>query len=119
MTHFIQNRTDLYSETNKSMVPEGVYPAELAQVRHTFNQFGHRVGLLFRITDGQYAGVEILDTANPKSSIKGKLATLLRGLCSEVPPDLNSLVGKTCKIAIQHETSGHGKRYAAISHTYQ
>jgi hypothetical protein len=115
----IQNRTDLYDGSNQVMVAEGVYPAELVQVRHLIGPFGRRVGLLFRICDGEYKNVEILDTAFPKTSPKGKLAEMLGGLCKEIPADLNELVGKRCRIAVQHETSGRGKRYVGIARTYQ
>ena len=115
----IQNRTDLYEGSNQTMVAEGVYPAQLVQVRHLVGQFGRRVGLVFRISDGDYQGVEILDTAVPKATPKGKLAEMLSGLCKEIPDDLNELVGKACRIAVQHETSGRGKRYVAIARSYQ
>ena len=56
----IQNRSVLYKTTEPVLVPEGVYEAELVGVKDFSNAFGHRVGLVFKITTGQHEGVELM-----------------------------------------------------------
>ena len=59
----IQNRSVLYKTPEPVLVPEGVYEAELVGVKDFSNAFGHRVGLVFRITTGQHEGVELMESA--------------------------------------------------------
>jgi len=49
----IQNRSVLYKIPEPVLVPEGVYEAELVEVKEFSNAFGNRVGLVFKITTGQ------------------------------------------------------------------
>ena len=56
MSMSIQNRSVLYKTTEPVLVPEGVYEAELVGVKDFSNAFGHRIGLVFRITTGQHEG---------------------------------------------------------------
>jgi hypothetical protein len=76
----IQNRSVLYKTTEPVLVPEGVYEAELVGVKDFSNAFGHRVGLVFRITTGQHEGVELMESAAVSTSPRGKLVELMRGM---------------------------------------
>ena len=49
----IQNRSVLYEAPPAALVPEGVYSAELIDVRRFTNSFGDRVGLVFKIDKAQ------------------------------------------------------------------
>ena len=53
----IQNRSVLYEAPPAALVPEGVYSAELIDVRRFTNSFGDRVGLVFKIDKGAHAVV--------------------------------------------------------------
>ena len=76
----IQNRSVLYKTPEPVLVPEGVYEAELVEVKEFSNAFGNRVGLVFKITTGQHDGVELMESATASTSPRGKLAELMRGM---------------------------------------
>ena len=100
----IQNRSVLYKTPEPVLVPEGVYEAELVEVKEFSNAFGNRIGLVFKITTGQHEGVELMESATASTSPRGKLA---------------ELVGQHCQIAVKHESNKVGKRYAAITQTFR
>ena len=64
MGMFIQNRSVLYKTPELVLVPEGVYEAELVEVKEFSNAFGNRVGLVFKITTGQHEGVELMESVH-------------------------------------------------------
>jgi len=111
----VQSRTVLYEKADAVLVPEGLHLAELIDVR----RFGDRVGLVFRISTGLYAGQEIMESATLSPSPRGKLAELLRGLGGQDPSLLTAtdMVGQQCRIAVQHEQGRSGRVFAAITHT--
>lgn len=115
----VQSRTVLYEKADSVLVPEGLHLAELIDVRRFGNVFGDRVGLVFRISTGQYAGQEIMESATLSPSPRGKLAELLRGLGGQDPSLLTAtdMVGQQCRIAVQHEQGRSGRVFAAITHT--
>ena len=115
----VQSRTVLYEKADSVLVPEGLHLAELIDVRRFGNVFGDRVGLVFRISTGQYAGQEIIESATLSPSPRGKLAELLRGLGGQDPSLLTAtdMVGQQCRIAVQHEQGRSGRVFAAITHT--
>lgn len=100
-----------------NLVPEGVYDARLVETRAFTNTFGARLGLVFNLEGGKFDGVELMESASAKSSPRGKLAELLRGMGSQTTDSAN-LVGQRCQIAVKHEISKTGKRYAAITGTF-
>ena len=112
----IQNRSVLYKTTEPVLVPEGVYEAELVEVKEFSNAFGNRVGLVFRITTGQHEGVELMESAAVSASPRGKLVELMRGMGGASHPV--ELVGQHCQITVKHEANKAGKRYAAITQTF-
>ena len=116
---FVQNGTVLYEKADSVLVPEGLHLAELIDVRRFGNVFGDRVGLVFRISTGLYAGQEIMESATLSPSPRGKLAELLRGLGGQDPSLLTAtdMVGQQCRIAVQHEQGRSGRVFAAITHT--
>jgi len=116
----VQNGTVLYEKADPVLVLEGLHPAELIDVRRMASVFGDRVGLVFRISTGRYAGQEIMEAAALSPSPRGKLAELLRGLGGQDDPSLltaTDMVGKQCRIAVRHEQGRSGRVYAAITHT--
>ena len=114
----IQNRSVLYKTPEPVLVPEGVYEAELVEVKEFSNAFGNRVGLVFKITTGQHEGVELMESATASTSPRGKLAELMRGM-GRSAGDPVELVGQHCQIAVKHESNKVGKRYAAITQTFR
>ncbi len=115
----VQSRSVLYEKAEPVLVSEGLQQAELIDVRRFGNVFGDRVGLVFRINTGPYAGQEIMEAAALSSSPRGKLADLLRGLGDGEPSLLTAtdLVGRQCQIDVQHERGRTGRVYAAILRT--
>jgi len=115
----IQNGSVLYEKVEPVLVPEGLHLAELIDVRRFGNVFGDRVGLVFRISTGPYAGQEIMEAAALSPSPRGKLAELLHGLGNGEPSLLTAtdLVGRQCWIDVQHERGRTGRVYAAILRT--
>ena len=116
----VQNRTVLYGQPEPTLVPEGIHEAELVEVRRFSNVFGERVGLVFRIASGPHLGVELMEAAALKASPRGKLAEMLRGMGGADGSLLTAqdLVARRCRIAIRHEATKAGKRYAAIAQTF-
>ena len=114
----IQNRSVLYKTPEPVLVPEGVYEAELVEVKDFSNAFGQRVGLVFKISSGQHEGVELMESATASASPRGKLAELMRGMGQSAGNPVE-LVGQHCRIAVKHESNKVGKRYAAISQTFR
>jgi hypothetical protein len=112
----VQNGTVLYGKAELGLVPEGWHLAELIDVRRFANAFGERAGLVFGISTGSHAGVEIMESAALSSSPRGKLAELLRGLGGADGSLLTAhdLVGRQCLIDVRHEQGRSGKVYAAI-----
>jgi len=116
----VQNGTVLYEKAEPVLIPEGLYLAELIDVRRFANTFGERLGLVFRVSTGRHAGQEIMEAAALSSSPRGKLAELLRGLGGGNDPSLltaTDMVGRQCRIAVRHEQGRTGRMYAAITHT--
>ena len=115
----VQNGSVLYEKAETVLVSEGLHQAELIDVRRFGNVFGDRVGLVFRISAGPYAGQEIMEAAALSSSPRGKLADLLRGLGDGEPSLLTAtdLMGRQCQIDVQHERGRTGRVYAAILRT--
>lgn len=109
----------MYEKAEPVLVPKGLHLAELIDVRRFGNVFWDRVGLVFRISTGPYAGQEIMEAAALSSSPRGKLADLLRGLGDGEPSLLTAtdLVGRQCQIDVQHERGRTGRVYAAILRT--
>lgn len=103
------------------LLPEGVYSAVLVDARRLTNPFGERMGLIFKIVEGAYQGMELMETAALKDSPRGKLTELLRGIgCAEGPAlSAHELIGRHCSIAVRHETNKTGNTYAAILQTFQ
>lgn len=117
----IQNGTVLYGEAAPPLVPEAIYVADLVDVRRFSNVFGERVGLVFKIASGPHLGIELMEAAALKTSPRGKLAELLRGMGGADGSLLTAheLMGRRCRIAVRHESSKGGKTYAAISQTFR
>ena len=114
----IQNRSVLYKTPEPVLVPEGVYEAELVEVKEFSNAFGNRVGLVFKITTGQHEGVELMESAAVSTSPRGKLVELMRGMGRSAGNPVEP-VGQHCKVAVKHESNKVGKRYAAITQTFR
>jgi hypothetical protein len=121
----IQNRSDLYKILapldNPAIVPQGIHPARLIEVRRFNNSFGERVGLVFEITGGTHRGAQVMESATLKNNPRSKLADLLRGIGGGGEVELlaaNDLIGRDCKILIKHEQNRQGKSYAAVSQTF-
>lgn len=114
----IQNRSVLYKSPELILIPEGVYEAELVEVKEFTNAFGQRVGLVFKITTGQHEGVELMESAAAGASPRGKLAELMRGIGggASCPAEL---VGQRCQIVVKHESNKIGAKYAAITQTFR
>ena len=117
----VQNRSTLYEKGEPVLVPEGLHLAKLVDVRKFINVFGERVGLVFRISTGSYAGQEVMESAAVSPSPRGKLSELLRGMGG---PDgsmatAQGLIGHQCQVAVQHEVTKAGKPYAAITRTFK
>ena len=115
----IHNSSVLYEAPPAALVPEGVYSAELIDVRRFTNSFGDRVGLVFKIDKGAHAGAIIMETAAFNDSHRGKLAELLRGLGGAPLQAGRDVIGRACKISVRHEATKIGKLYAAITQTFK
>lgn len=111
----VQNRSDLYA----GLIPEGIHRAELVRVEAFANDFGPRVGLVFRLLDGHHAGEEVMQSAAPGSPT-GKLAELLRAMggTEGTLEAARKAAGKQCLVAIRHSTTKAGTAYAGIHQTY-
>ena len=116
-----QSRPITCASPGSGLLPEGVFEAKLVDVRCFANAFGERVGLVFEIVTGPHKGIELMESAAPKSSSRGKLAELLRGLGGEdgALPTAYALLGRQCRVAIRHEATKTGKPYAAIVQTFR
>lgn len=121
MQDSVQNRSVLYAEADPALVLEGIYEADLVEVRRFSNVFGERVGLVFKIASGPHLGIELMEAAALKASPRGKLAELLRGMGGANGSLLTAheLVGRRCRIAVRHEATKGGKLYAAITQTFR
>ena len=75
----IQNRSVLYKTPEPVLVPEGVYEAELVEVKEFSNAFGNRVGLVFKITTGQHEGVELMRLNVVLAEVVGDSGTDIEG----------------------------------------
>lgn len=111
----IQNRSVLYAEP----VAEGIYRAELVRVEAFANAHGARVGLVFRLLEGDHAGEELMQSAAPGSPT-GKLAELLRALggTAGTLEAAQAAIGRRCRVAIRHGATKSGKVFAAVGQTY-
>jgi hypothetical protein len=100
------------------LVPEGVYEAVLVDVQPFDGAHGRRIGLVYETTDGELAGVRLMESA--AISGRGKLADLvagmgeMRGLSEE---GLRGLVGTRCRIRVTHGRTRAGTLYAGIAQT--
>jgi hypothetical protein len=122
---FIQNRPDLYGAgpervpaAGAVLVPEGVYEAVLADVQPFDGAHGRRIGLVYEITDGELAGVRLMESA--AISGRGKLADLVAGMGEIVglsEDGLRGLVGTRCRVRAVHGRTRSGTLYAGIAQT--
>jgi hypothetical protein len=123
----VQNRPDLYEAgperlpaAGAVLVPTGVYEARLVGVQPFDGAHGRRIGLVYEITDGELAGVQLMESAT--ISGRGKLADLvagmgeMRGLSED---GLRGLVGTRCRIRVIHGRTRAGTLYASISQTFR
>lgn len=118
----VQIRSVLYGQRpDSALLPEGVHDAELVEARPFANVFGERIGLVFRVTAGKHLGVEVMESAAPTRSPRGKLAELLRGMGAAdwTLAAAQELVGRRCKILVKHETTKTGKPYSAVTQTFR
>ena len=117
----VQNRSVLYAKHDPVLVSEGIHDAELIDVRPFESTFGARVGLVFRLVGGDHNGIELMQSAAATSSPKGKLADLLHGLGGNngTLDTARALIGKRCRVAVRHDESKAGVRYARIVQTFQ
>jgi hypothetical protein len=123
----LQNRPDLYGigperlpVAGAVLVPESVYEAVLVDVQPFDGAHGQRIGLVYEITDGELAGVQLMESAT--ISGRGKLAEMvagmgeIRGLSEE---GLRGLVGTRCRIRVIHGRTRAGTLYASIAQTFR
>lgn len=100
------------------LIPEGVYPARLADVRPFTGAFGPRVGLTFELTEGDQAGVTLMESA--ALTVNGKLAALVAGvgeLRGSPEAELRRLIGRRCLVEVRHGSTKAGTPYASIVRT--
>lgn len=116
----IQDRTVLYEPPGPVLVPAGLYEAKLVDVRRFNNVFGERVGLVFEIVAGDYAGTALMQAAALTDSPHGKLAALLRGIAGAdaSPQAASEFIGRRCQIAVRHGMTKTGKPFAGIVQTF-
>jgi hypothetical protein len=123
----VQNRPDLYEDRPRRppaagavLVPEGVYEAVLVDVQPFDGAHGRRVGMVYEITDGEPAGVRLMESAS--ISGRGKLAELVAGMGEIVglsEDGLRGLVGTRCRIRVTHGRTRAGTLYAGIAQTFR
>jgi hypothetical protein len=123
----VQNRPDLYADHPRRppaagavLVPEGVYEAVLVDVQPFDGAHGRRVGMVYEITDGEPAGVRLMESAT--ISGRGKLAELVAGMGEIVglsEDGLRGLVGTRCRIRVIHSRTRSGTLYASIVQTFR
>ncbi len=102
------------------LVPEGVYEAVLVDVQPFDGAHGRRVGMVYEITDGEPAGVRLMESAT--ISGRGKLAELVAGMGEIVglsEDGLRGLVGTRCRIRVIHSRTRSGTLYASIVQTFR
>lgn len=117
----VQSRSVLYDRPGPILVPEGIYEAALVEIRRFTNAFGERIGLVFELVSEAHAGTRLMESAALNDSPRGKLAGLLRGVggADASIQTAHELVGSRCRVAIRHEATRTGKRYAAIVQTFR
>lgn len=102
------------------LIPEGIYTARLAEVQEFVNSFGPRIGLVYEITEGEHAGVRLMESAAPSMSSDSKLASLVAGIAEPgamSEAELHEAIGTRCRIMVRQAETRTGRRYAAIVRT--
>jgi hypothetical protein len=81
---------------------------------------GRRIGLVYEITDGEQAGVRLMESA--AISGHGKLAELVAGMGEMVglsEDGLRGLIDTRCRIRVTHGRTRAGTLYAGIAQTFR
>lgn len=104
-------------QTDKYLLPEGVYKAKLTQVRAFSSVYGNRVGLVYRVINGPHEGAQLMESAMVSTAPRSKLVRFMRGMGGGDGQPAE-LVGKVCRINVKHEVGKSGKIYAAITDTF-
>ena len=108
------------------LVASGAYEAELVEVKQFSNAFGSRIGFVFEIVGGDYAGVQVMRSCSPQLSRQSKLAEIIKGLTKREPTDLETargydlsrLVDTTCQILVMTEQAKNGKTFSNIERVF-
>ena len=108
------------------LVASGAYEAELVEVKQFSNAFGSRIGFVFEIVGGDYAGVQLMRSCSPQLSRQSKLAEIIKGLTKREPTDLETargydlsrLVDTTCQILVMTEQAKNGKTFSNIERVF-
>jgi hypothetical protein len=94
-----------------TVVPADVYLVKVKSVEELDMEFGPTAKFAFEILDGDYAGESVeglasvgKDGISPKSKLYGWLLAILGSLDEVEEANLDSLVGKRCRITVTEES---------------
>ena len=95
--------------TKNEAVPESTYRARLDGVKQVNNQFGDSIQWTFTIVEpAEHANKTVTGMTSTKLSAKSKMYGWLQAFGVSVGPndavDLESLLGRTCRIKIKNNT---------------
>ena len=119
------------SKTNdpkrSNLVESGIYPAHLIGVKQFANQFGERLGFVFRIAGGPSEGITLQRSTGPHLSKRSKLAEVVEGMLGrdltdqelKAGIDLDELVGNQCNLLVVKQHSKEGQIFSNIDKIFQ
>jgi len=104
-----------------TVIPDGVYEAELSDVREFENAFGERIGFEFTIQGGEHDGATVMRSTGTNCTPKSKLAEMVYSLVGDEAEnatqgglDLEQLKGQRCRVLIAQGQSKSGQTYSNV-----
>ena len=101
----------------RNNLDDGIYPAELTEVKQFENQYGSRIGFLFTTEDGD----SLLRTTGLNLSIKSQLFKIIESISGEAPAEdtefnLEALVGTKVQVVVKNSEGKDGRSYSNVDH---
>jgi hypothetical protein len=108
----------------QSLVPEGMFRANLKEIKEGHGEFGDYIQFSFEITEGEQKGKVLNSLASKKltrsdSGKNSKIFDFVKALTRTEPRagenlDLEELIGNACQILVRHKIKD-GTTYSQIS----
>ena len=118
----LYERPPLEALPKTDVIPRGVYPARLFDVRRFTNAWGDRLAFMYEITEGEQAGKRVIQSTATALSKRSKLgqtvATLLGRELTDNEAlygyDPRGLIGTECKLVLGLAATRAGKPYTTV-----